>query len=219
MPPSATSLRASAGGRSPGAWDEIPARYARLCPNRDIEDRTRVLIGSWGCDVLTGGRGTTRSAARTGTTGAPARSSSRGCCAAVPRRRRPPGQGPRGIWRCTVTRCRAAGRFGTGPGTSQAVVVGLVSQLPRRVRRCRLASAGQSRCRVVHPSGTTAFADKIAPVRFAWVGSAPVRSRGVSNGRHWPSKARQHDHHAHPRCSGHGGAGHGGRDRAAVEVA
>ena len=134
-----------------------------FAPNRDIEDRTRVLIGSWGCDVLTGGRGTTRSAARTGTTGAPARSSSRGCCAAVPQRRRPPGQGPRGIWRCTVTRCRAAGRFGTGPGTSQAIVVGLVSQLPRRVRRRRLASAGQSRCRVVQPSGTTAFADKIAP--------------------------------------------------------
>jgi hypothetical protein len=120
-----------------------------FAPNRDIENRMRVLIGSWGCDVLTGGRGTTRSAARTGTTGAPARSSSRGCCAAVPQRRRPPGQGPRGIWRCTATRCRAAGRFGTGPGTSRALVVGPVSQLPRRVRRCRPASAwpeSLSRC-------------------------------------------------------------------------
>jgi hypothetical protein len=143
-----------------------------FAPNRDIENRMRVLIGSWGCDVLTGGRGTTRSAARTGTTGAPARSSSRGCCAAVPQRRRPPGQGPRGIWRCTATRCRAAGRFGTGPGTSRAPVVSLVSQLPRRVRRCRPASAGQSRCRVAQLSGTTAFADKIAPVRFAWVRSS-----------------------------------------------
>jgi hypothetical protein len=41
-----------------------------FAPNRGAENRTRVLIWSWGCDVLTGGRGTTRSAARTGTNGA-----------------------------------------------------------------------------------------------------------------------------------------------------
>jgi hypothetical protein len=89
------------------------ARFVWICSN--VCSR----LPSWGCSVRTGGAATTRSAARTGTSGDRARSSWAGCCATVRQRLQLRPRDRPGTWLCTVPR-PTAGRSGTSHGTSRA---------------------------------------------------------------------------------------------------